>query len=194
MVCLKIVLKQLDCRGWKLELFSEIGELVRYGIHFDKDGRPSGSAEVVFARRSDAFQALKRYNNVQLDGKPMKIEIIGANAETPLSARVNVVGGANGKKRTVVIAPGPGRSRGGFASANRGSAQRGRGGSSNVRGGVRGRGRGRGGAVEAVVVVVDVVELNGERKLWRNQLMNLIRSWRIIMLKQCNLDVRGAAS
>ncbi|KAL0463399.1 UNVERIFIED_CONTAM: THO complex subunitD [Sesamum latifolium] len=127
------------------ELFSEIGELVRYGIHFDKNARPSGSAEVVFARRSDAFQALKRYNNVQLDGKPMKIEIIGANAETPVSARVNVVGGANGKKRTVVIAPGPGRSRGGFASANRGSAQRGRGGSSNVRGGGRGRGGSRGG-------------------------------------------------
>lgn len=62
-----------------------------------------GTAEVVFARRSDAFQALKRYNNVQLDGKPMKIEIIGTNAEIPLSARVNVVGGSNGKKRTVVM-------------------------------------------------------------------------------------------
>lgn len=59
---------------------------------------------MVFARRSDAFQALKRYNNVQLDGKPMKIEIVGANAEVPLSARVNVVGGPNGKKRTVVMA------------------------------------------------------------------------------------------
>ncbi|KAG6392712.1 hypothetical protein SASPL_146936 [Salvia splendens] len=86
------------------ELFSEIGELIRYAIHFDKNGRPSGSAEVVFARLSDAFQALKRYNNVQLDGKPMKIEIVGANAGIPMSARVNVVGGANGKKRTVVMA------------------------------------------------------------------------------------------
>lgn len=62
-----------------------------------------GSAEVVFARRTDAFQALKRYNNVQLDGRPMKIEIVGASAEVPMSARVNVVGGANGKKRTVVM-------------------------------------------------------------------------------------------
>ncbi|KAK6150321.1 hypothetical protein DH2020_015253 [Rehmannia glutinosa] len=137
------------------ELFAEIGELIRYAIHFDKNGRPSGSAEVIFARRSDAFQAFKRYNNVQLDGKPMKIEIIGANAEVPISARVNVVGGANGKKRTVVMTSGPGRSRGGFTGANRGSVQRGRGGSSNGRGGGgrgrggwrgRGRGRGRGGA------------------------------------------------
>lgn len=62
-----------------------------------------GSAEVVFARRSDAFQASKRYNGVQLDGKPMKIEIAGANAEVPVSARVNVVGGANGRRRTVVM-------------------------------------------------------------------------------------------
>ena len=46
------------------ELFSEMGELVRFAIHYDKNGRPSGAAEVVFARRSDAFQALKRYNNV----------------------------------------------------------------------------------------------------------------------------------
>lgn len=62
-----------------------------------------GSAEVVFARRSDAFQALKRYNNVQLDGKPMKIEIMGVNADIPISARMNVVGRANGK-RTVTMA------------------------------------------------------------------------------------------
>ena len=62
-----------------------------------------GSAEVLFARRSDAFQALKRYNNVQLDGKPMKIEIVGTNAEVPVSARVNVVGGSNGRRRTVVV-------------------------------------------------------------------------------------------
>lgn len=130
------------------ELFSELGELVRYAIHYDKNGRPSGSAEVVFARRSDAFQALKRYNNVQLDGKPMKIEIVGTNAEFPVSARVNVVGGTNGKKRTVVMTPGPGRSRGGSSSANRYPGQNIRGGLRNGRGGGRGRGRGsgRGGA------------------------------------------------
>ncbi|KAG8373486.1 hypothetical protein BUALT_Bualt11G0029200 [Buddleja alternifolia] len=137
---------------------------MQYAVHYDKNGRPSGSAEVIFERRSDAFQAFKRYNNVQLDGKPMKIEIIGAKAETSVSGRVNVVGGSNGR-RTVVMASGPSRSRGGFTAsnrrggftaanrrggftaANRGSAQRGRGGlSSGHRGrGGRGRGGGRGG-------------------------------------------------
>ncbi|KAK1351873.1 hypothetical protein POM88_053878 [Heracleum sosnowskyi] len=57
---------------------------------------------VVFTRRSDAFQALKKYNNVQLDGKPMKIEIAGAISDIPVLARGNVVGVVNGK-RTVVM-------------------------------------------------------------------------------------------
>ncbi|XP_059307342.1 THO complex subunit 4D-like isoform X2 [Lycium ferocissimum] len=132
------------------ELFSEIGELVRYAIHYDKNGCPIGAAEVVFARRSDAFQALKRYNNVQLDGKPMKIEVVGSNPEIPMSAHVNVVGGTN-RRRTVVMAPGgPARGRGGTTSFT-GRGFRGRGGFRNAPGrgrgggGGRGRGRGRGG-------------------------------------------------
>lgn len=62
-----------------------------------------GSAEVVYTRRSDAFAALKRYNNVLLDGRPMKIEIVGVNAELPVSARVNVSGVNGQRKRTVVM-------------------------------------------------------------------------------------------
>ncbi|XP_052729619.1 THO complex subunit 4D isoform X3 [Vigna angularis] len=85
------------------ELFSELGELKRYAVHYDKNGHPSGSAEVVYTRRSDAFAALKRYNNVLLDGKPMKIEIVGSNAELPVSARVNVTGVNGRRKRTVVM-------------------------------------------------------------------------------------------
>ncbi|CAB4304163.1 unnamed protein product [Prunus armeniaca] len=127
------------------ELFSEIGELKRYAVHFDKNGRPSGSAEVVYTRRSDAFAALKRYNNVLLDGKPMKIEIVGANAGMPISARVNVTGVHGRKKRTVVMTPGPGRG-GGYAlpMVNRGSGRNSRGGIRNGRGQPRGSGRGRG--------------------------------------------------
>lgn len=59
---------------------------------------------MVFTRRSDAIAALKRYNNVQLDGKTMKIEVIGMNLGLPVTPRVNVVGGTNGRgKRTVVM-------------------------------------------------------------------------------------------
>ncbi|XP_043699410.1 THO complex subunit 4D-like [Telopea speciosissima] len=137
------------------ELFFEIGELKRYAIHHDRNGRSSGTAEVVFVRRSDALAAVKRYNNVILDGKPMKIELIGTNLEIPVSARVNVIGAANGRgKRTVVMTPQVRRG-GGSVPANRGSGwgrgvpwhgrARGRGGSGGRgRGRVRGRGRGQG--------------------------------------------------
>lgn len=42
-----------------------------------------GTAEVVYSRKIDGIAALKRYNNVQLDGKTMKIEFIGSNLVTP---------------------------------------------------------------------------------------------------------------
>ncbi|XP_023634996.1 THO complex subunit 4A isoform X3 [Capsella rubella] len=64
------------------ELFAEVGELKRYTVHFDRSGRSKGTAEVVFSRRGDALAAVKKYNDVQLDGKPMKIEIVGTNLQT----------------------------------------------------------------------------------------------------------------
>jgi len=39
-----------------------------------------GTREVVFARRVDVETTVKRYNNVQLDGKPLKLEIVGTNS------------------------------------------------------------------------------------------------------------------
>ncbi|KAI6670622.1 hypothetical protein NL676_005507 [Syzygium grande] len=112
------------------ELFSEIGDVKRYAVHYDKNGRSSGSAEVVYTRRSDAFAALKRYNNVLLDGKPMKIEIVGANADIPVSARVNVTGVNGRRKRTVTMTPGRGGARG-PPVVNRGTGRGRRGGFGN---------------------------------------------------------------
>ncbi|URD85900.1 RNA recognition motif containing protein [Musa troglodytarum] len=143
------------------ELFSEVGDLKRYAVHYDRNGHPSGSAEVVYTRRSDAMAALKRYNNVQLDGKPMKIEVIGTNLGLPVTPRVNVVGGPNGRgKRTVVMTYvltmvdslfSPQFGRGVSSSFNRASGltrggfQRGRGrGHPNAISSGRGRGRGSG--------------------------------------------------
>jgi hypothetical protein len=52
-----------------------------------------GTAEIVFARRTDAIAAVKKYNNVQLDGKPMKIEIVGTNTPTAAAAALPVTNG-----------------------------------------------------------------------------------------------------
>nr|GLL33788.1 THO complex subunit 4A-like [Ipomoea trifida] len=77
------------------ELFSEVGDLKRYAIHYDRSGRSKGTAEVVFSRRQDALAAVKRYNNVQLDGKAMQIEIVGTNIAAP-PAPSSYSGGAYG--------------------------------------------------------------------------------------------------
>ncbi|KAG2609848.1 THO complex subunit 4B-like isoform X2 [Panicum virgatum] len=114
------------------ELFSDVGDIQRYSINYDRSGRSKGTAEVVFSRRSDALAALKRYNNVQLDGKPMKIEIIGTNIEAPPMATFSFnppSGNFNGLFRR----PGRGgdggwpRGRGGFGGRGRGQGSRGRG-------------------------------------------------------------------
>jgi len=64
-----------------------------------------GTAEVVFARRADAVAAVKKYNNVQLDGKPMKIEIVGTNTPTTAAAPPVINGGQarNAVKRYILI-------------------------------------------------------------------------------------------
>uniref|UniRef100_A0A7N0UMA0 RRM domain-containing protein n=1 Tax=Kalanchoe fedtschenkoi TaxID=63787 RepID=A0A7N0UMA0_KALFE len=107
------------------ELFSELGDLKKYSIHYDRSGRSKGTAEVVYSRRADAVAAVKRYNNVQLDGKPMKIDIVGNHVVVPAPVVSNAPrGNANG-------APRGGLGRGGRFGRIR-------------RGAIGGRGRGRG--------------------------------------------------
>ncbi|MBA0735692.1 hypothetical protein Gogos_019515 [Gossypium gossypioides] len=95
--------------------------------------------------------AVKRYNNVQLDGKPMKIEIVGTNIATPAAPTVaNVAfGSSNG-------APRGGRGRGGGFRRQRGVA----GGRGFGRG--RGQGRGRGEKVSAEDLDADLEKYHTE--------------------------------
>lgn len=127
------------------ELFSEVGDLKRHGVHYDRSGRSKGTAEVVFSRRQDAVAAVKRYNNVQLDGKPMKIEIVGTNISTPGAAPVvnAPIGNFNGIPQSGQGRVGEFRGPGGRGQGIRRNRGRGRG-SGGPRGGGRGGGRGRG--------------------------------------------------
>ncbi|CAL5422549.1 unnamed protein product [Camellia sinensis] len=142
------------------ELFSEVGDLKRYSIHYDRSGRSKGTAEVVFSRRKDAEAAVKRYNNVQLDGKPMKVEIVGTNIATPAAPSLlppllpppstNVMYGNQNR------APRSNQGRGGSIGQPRG------GGRGFRRDRDRGQGRGRGEKISAEDLDADLEKYHTE--------------------------------
>ncbi|XP_065869158.1 THO complex subunit 4D-like [Euphorbia lathyris] len=107
------------------ELFSVVGDLKRCVVHYDEIGRSNGSGEVVYTRKSDAFAAIKKYNNVILDGKPMKLEIVGGTEEVGVNGRMkkaSTQGHGGGPSR-----PGGMRNGGGGREGGRGRGGHGRG-------------------------------------------------------------------
>ncbi|CAI0471781.1 unnamed protein product [Linum tenue] len=127
------------------ELFSEVGDMKRYTVHYDRSGRSEGTAEIVFARREDAIAAVKRYNDVQLDGKPMKIEIVAKNIPPPAAAAAHSPAeGFNRNQTGGGRRQGRGRSAGGPRGGGGGGGSGGGGGGGRGARAGKGRGKGRG--------------------------------------------------
>ena len=70
------------------ELYSEFGQTDRIQLNYDRSGRSQGTAEILYQNKADAIRALKTYNGVPLDGRPMVLEIVGG-------------GGSGGSRRPV---------------------------------------------------------------------------------------------
>lgn len=81
----KIVITNLDTNVSNsdiYELFSTVGTLVRALIIYDKDCNHTGTAEVTFQTIDRALEAIKRYNGVPLDQRPLQITLATPSSAT----------------------------------------------------------------------------------------------------------------
>ncbi|KNC85502.1 hypothetical protein SARC_02304 [Sphaeroforma arctica JP610] len=84
------------------ELFGGIGKLRSARCHYNAQGKCIGTAEVNFVRGEDAVKAQRQYNGLQLDGRPLRIEIVGDDAANSQASVVNRITPQGNRQRAPV--------------------------------------------------------------------------------------------
>ena len=67
------------------ELCGRNGEIKKVEIKYNGSGKSLGSAEVVFAKQTDATECVKQLHGVALDGKPMDVKIVMNGKTHPIN-------------------------------------------------------------------------------------------------------------
>jgi THO complex subunit 4 len=57
------------------EIFEKIGTITHAFVTFDKSGKSTGTAEVVYARKDDARRAQRDLDGAQVDGTPINVTL-----------------------------------------------------------------------------------------------------------------------
>ncbi|CAO3593876.1 unnamed protein product [Absidia cylindrospora] len=79
-------------------VFKLVGTVDKCKIEFDRSGRSTGIAKIVFPDQDVAQKALDKFNNVDLDGQPMKITLLNKSS-TGGGGRVSSSSGRGGSTR-----------------------------------------------------------------------------------------------
>lgn len=86
------------------ELFSVVGPLAAARCDRDYKGQPAGTATVTFFDRGDALRAIKQYDGVLLDGRPLRLALDAPPATAVLSSGLSVTRPVHGGGNARVVA------------------------------------------------------------------------------------------
>lgn len=89
-------------------MFTEVGQVKKVAVHYDRSGRSEGTAEVKFLKKSDALAAIKKLNGAKVDGRAISLTLLSNNSNN----------GATQPKKSITIR----RGRGGVVVSTRKTA------------------------------------------------------------------------
>lgn len=66
------------------EIFERIGAVKSCVVNFNSAGKSTGTATVTFHKKNDAEKAVEDYDEAEVDGRPMKLKLIGSVVSAPV--------------------------------------------------------------------------------------------------------------